>query len=157
MRYGKMNILLNILYFPLDLARLTVHVWQFLLEGYFNRFFRDSKEQICVICRDLDTGWVPRPIRAKANYRNIWLLKTFLLREVEVWKDSRTGKKIPICRNEGANVIIPGWTPFLALGLLLFWTSLLVCVLSWTGWIPEEVDPVRAVVAFFKSSGEVPE
>lgn len=145
-----MNILANILFFPMDLLRLTVHAWQFTLDGYFDRFFKMYPEQMCVICRDLDTGVVPRPLCRRANYRNIWMLR-ILLPEVEVWNATATHRSIPICRNESAQVVVPVWTPLLALGLLLLWTGLVVIAISNIGLIPEEADLVRALLAVVDS------
>lgn len=137
-----MNLIKNVFFLPIDLFRLTIHSWKFMLEGYLNRFLCTSPEQMCIFCQNLDAGMVPRVLSSEVKYKNLWLIR-MLVPDIEVRKLPNSRKRVPVCSNEGGCVVTPGYTPLLAVGLLLFWATVFTWALCCTGMVPEEHSPFQ--------------
>jgi hypothetical protein len=134
--------LICLVYLPVDLFRLMIHSWRFMLGGYFNRFTHYSSEQPCIFCIGHDTGQVPRNMADRIRYRNVWMAR-ILVPELRIVKDTK-GRAMPICNREGGHLKSPWYIPLLAVALLLFWGAVITALLLHTGMIPPEVTPFQA-------------
>ncbi len=114
-----MNILKNILLFPLDLIYLTVDAW-IMTARFLKSKIRREKDQRCHFCQGEDHSEPNHVVRAVLKYRNGWLVS----RLSPCIRFKTEGKKrFAHCRREGGYTKVSPVTPLLALALTFFWVG----------------------------------
>lgn len=127
-----------VMFFPLDLMRLTLDAWAFTLEGYSYRFLYKKKDQPCIYCRGFDCGVTPRAMHTRIRYWNLWMVRILHpnLKAIEARQGLR---HIPICHEEGGHLHTPAYVPLVAIVCSLLWGAVLFWGLSTAGFIPPEI------------------
>jgi len=114
-----MNILKNILLFPLDLLYLTVDAWIMSLR-YLKSKIRREKDQRCHFCQGEDHGEADHVVRAVLKYRNGWLVTRL---SPCIRFKTEGSKRVARCRREGGYTKVSPLTPLFALALSFFWVG----------------------------------
>lgn len=114
-----MNLVKNILLFPLDLLYLTVDAW-IMTFRFLKSKIRREKDQRCHFCQGEDHGESNHMVRSALKYRNGWLVSR--LSPCIRFKTEET-KRVARCRREGGYTKVSPATPLIALALTFFWVG----------------------------------
>ena len=145
------RLLIQIIWFPVDLFRFTYHCWLYTFSMIHFRWFLKYEEEPCIFCRGGEVGET-RCLNSRIKYHNMWMVK-LLNPDINFTPSNKRLRPVMTCDREGGYRKSPTWIPWAAVILGGAWFCALGAGIWCSEVIPQDLQQEAKARIFFWSSG----